>query len=143
MPTETKNEMMATETPPIDAHAQVAEIAPPADVNVEVAEIERRPDLLWDHEAHGLCIRVCGDGSQSFIFVYRLEDRQRFIRIGRTPVWSLKAARKRATSLRAMVDQGQDLADYIPEPSKIEPVENVIRFIAEHLRTEPIDIDGK
>ncbi len=32
------------------------------------------PDL--DDEARGLCIRGYGDGSQSFIFVYRIGDRQ-------------------------------------------------------------------
>jgi hypothetical protein len=120
-----------------DAHEAIigTETAPTA-ANAEVAEIERGPDLVWDNEAHGLCMRVYGDGAISFIFVYRVEDRQRFIRIGRTPVWSLKAARKRAKTLRSMVDQGQDPAGYVPEPDNVEPVENVIRYIAEHLQTE-------
>jgi hypothetical protein len=121
-----------------DAHeAIIGTETPPTAANAEVAEIEREPDLVWDNEAHGLCMRVYGDGAISFIFVYRIEDRQRFIRIGRTPVWSLKAARKRAKTLRSMVDQGQDPAGYVPEPDKVEPVENVIRYIAEHLQTEP------
>jgi Arm DNA-binding domain len=124
MLTDTNDEMMGTETPPTAA-------------NAEVAEIERRPDLVWDNETHGLCMRVYGDGAISFIFVYRIEDRQRFIRIGKTPVWSLKAARKRAKTLRSMVDQGQDPAGHVPEPTTVEPVENVIRYIAEQLQTEP------
>jgi Arm DNA-binding domain len=124
MPTDSGEEMPGTETPPTDA-------------NAEVAEIERRPDLVWDNEAHGLCMRVYGDRATSFIFVYRIAERQRFIRLGKTPVWSLKTARKRAKELRSMVDQGQDPAGYIPEPTKIEPVENVIRYISEHLQTEP------
>jgi hypothetical protein len=53
----------------------------------EVGEIETRANLLWDTEAPGLCVRAYGDGSKSFIFVYRLNDRQRFIRIGKTPMW--------------------------------------------------------
>lgn len=53
-----------------------------------------RPDLVWDAEAHGLCVRVYGDGSNLFLFVYR-ENRGR----------------------------------------EIPPVENVIRYITEHLQT--------
>src|SRR5205085_598620 len=71
---------------------------------------EKRPDLIWDDEAHGLCIRVYGDGSKSFIVVYRIEDRQRFIRIGRSPRWTLEAARTRAKEARSIIDQGRDPA---------------------------------
>ena len=47
-------------------------------------EIETRPDLVWDKEAPGLYVRVYGDGSKSFILVYRVDDRQRFVRIGKS-----------------------------------------------------------
>ena len=63
------------------------------DTNDKVVETATRPDLIWDHEARGLCLRVYGDGDKSFMFVYRMNDRQRFIRIGRTPAWSIEAAR--------------------------------------------------
>ena len=63
--------------------------------------------LLWDDEVRGLCVRVYGNGSQSFIFLYRLGGRQRFIRIGRSPEWSLKTARIRAGELRSIFGQGQ------------------------------------
>ena len=66
-----------------------------------------KADLLWDDEVRGLCLRVYGDDSQSFIFLYRLSGRQRFIRIGRSPEWSLETARIRAQELRSIVDQGQ------------------------------------
>jgi Arm DNA-binding domain len=55
-----------------------------------------------------LCLRVYGNGSKSFIFVYRIDGHQRFIRIGQSPVWSLRAARMRAQELRAIADQGHD-----------------------------------
>jgi hypothetical protein len=76
----------------------------------EVEEPEPRPDLIWDDQVRGLCVRVYSNGSQSFLFVYRINDRQRFIKIGKSPVWSLEAARKRATKLRAVVDEGDDPA---------------------------------
>ena len=69
--------------------------------------LKAEADLLWDDEVRGLCVRVYGDGSQSFIFLYRLSGHQRFIRIGRSPEWSLETARIRAQELRSIVDQGQ------------------------------------
>jgi plasmid stabilization system protein ParE len=105
--------------------------------NVEVAEPElRRPDLVWDKEAPGLCVRVYGDGAQSFLFVYRVDDRQRCLRIGTTPRWSLAAARNWAKELRAAVDQGGDPEGLNRERQKVGPVESVesvIRYIAEEL----------
>jgi len=65
----------------------------------EVAETDARPDLVWDKEVLGLCVRVYGDGSKSFTLVYRVGDRQRFVRIGKTPLWSLETARIRVKEL--------------------------------------------
>jgi Arm DNA-binding domain len=95
----------------------------------EVEEAGPQPDLVWDDQARGLCVRVYIHGSQS---VYRINDRQRFIKIGKTPVWSLGAARKRANELRAIVDEGNDPASYRREREKVRPVENVIQYIAEN-----------
>jgi Arm DNA-binding domain/GYF domain 2 len=72
-----------------------------------VPVLRAKADLLWDDEVRGLCVRVYGDGSRSFVFLYRLSGRQRFIRIGRSPEWSLGTARIRAQKLRSIVDQGQ------------------------------------
>jgi hypothetical protein len=90
-----------------------------------------REDLLWDDEARGLCVRVHADGARSFIFVYRIGDRQRFIRIGSSPHWSLEAARARAKKLRSIIDQGRDPA-HEKHAREIPPVENLIRYIAEN-----------
>jgi Arm DNA-binding domain len=98
----------------------------------EIEEAEPQPDSVWDDQVRGLCVRVYGNGSKSFFFVYRINDSQRFIRIGKTPVRSLEAARKRAGKLRAVVDEGRDPARSFREPNRIDPVENVMRHIAEH-----------
>jgi hypothetical protein len=148
-PKETTDEVVTTEPRPPDEDDEVVEAetqsandkiaetgAQPTDMSAEVEQTERRPDLVWDAEAHGLCVRAYGDGSKSFIFVYRLNDRQHFIRIGKTPTWSLEAARERAKKLRSILDQGEDPASY-QKQNTVAPVESVIRFIAEHLRTEP------
>jgi hypothetical protein len=156
-PTDTNAEVGETETRPTDTNVEVREVEEtetrltetdaevgevretetrPTDTNAEVGETERRPDLLWDAEAHGLCVRVYGDGVKSFIFVYRLNDRQHFIRIGTTPVWALEAARDRAKKLRSILNQGDDPARFYKQ-NNVAPVENVIRYIAEHLRSKP------
>jgi len=67
-----------------------------------------------------------GNGAKSFFFVYRLNDRQRLLKIGQAPKWWLAAGRIRAKELRAIVDQGDD-------PEGYNRVENVIRHIADHL----------
>ena len=115
--------------------------------NGEHEEIGTRPDLVWDKEVAGLCVRVYGDGSKSFILVYRVDDRQRFVRIGKSQTWSLEAARKRAKELRAVIDQGGDPEAYNHErdkvrpgnheQDKVRPVEDVIRYIAEELGRKP------
>ena len=131
----------------IDANDRSEADTPLTDMNGEVEETETRPDLVWDKEAPGLCVRVFNDGSKSFIFVYRVDDRQRFVRIGKSPMRSLEAARKRAKELRAVIDQGGDPEIYNQERdkvrplnyenNKVRPVENVIRYIAEQLSGKP------
>jgi hypothetical protein len=150
-PTQTTDEVVTTQPQPPDENDEVVveaktrstndEIAEtgtqPTDTSAEVEQTERRPDLIWDAEAPGLCVRISGDGSKSFIFVYRTDDRQRFLRIGNTPIWSLETARERAKELRAVADQGGDPTSYNPERGTVGPVENIIRYIAEHLRSQP------
>ena len=116
---------------------------PLTDTSGEHEEFETQPDLVWDQEAVGLCVRVYGDGSKLFIFVYRVDDRQRFIRIGKSPTWSLELARKWAKELRAVIDQGGDPEIYTRERGnvrpvdEIRPVEDVIRYIREELARKP------
>ena len=118
--------------------------ARPTATDVEVAGTEARPDLVWDNEARGLCVRVHGNGAQSFIFVYRHDGRQRFVRIGTTPRWSVEGARRWAKKLRSAVERGDDPEDYNRErqkianrEQKITPVENLLQFIAENQESEP------
>jgi hypothetical protein len=108
------------------------------DTDLEVAETGTRPDLVWDNEVPGLCVRVHGNGEKSFIFVYRSDNRQRFVRIGTSPRWSLEGARRWAKELRSAVDQGHDPEFYNSERQKIKPVESFIQLIAEEAKqSEP------
>jgi hypothetical protein len=117
----------------IHTNDEIAETETATDTNSEAAETKTGPDLIWDKEAPGLCVRVHGNGAQSFLFVYRVTDRQRFIRIGKSPMWSLEAARDWAKELRGVVEQGGDPESYNRERHKLGPVENVIQYIAEQL----------
>ena len=81
----------------------------------------------------GLCVRVHGNGEKSFIFVYRRDNRQHFVRIGTTPRWSLEGARRWAKELRSA---GHDPELYNGERQKIKPVESFIQLIAEAKQSE-------
>jgi hypothetical protein len=99
-------------------------------------DLAPRADLLWDDEARGLCLRVYGDGSKSFVFIYCVDGHQRFLRIGQSPEWSLEAARSRAKELRSIVDQGHDprLSECCGR-SEPPSVEGLTRYVAEHTQT--------
>ncbi len=117
-PPDENDEVVKTRTrPTLDEIAQAATQS--ADTSAEVEQTERRPDLVWDAEAPGLCVRVYGNGEKSFVFVYRRDDRQRFVRIGTTPRWSLEGAHRWAKELRSAVDRGDDPEDYNRERQEI------------------------
>jgi len=109
----------------------------------EVAETGTRPDLVWDNEVPGLCVRVHGNGEKSFIFVYRRDDRQRFVRIGATPRRSLEGARRWAQELRSAVSRDHDPELYNRERQKIERVESFMHLIAETEQTDIATIDAR
>jgi hypothetical protein len=141
-PTDRSGEVVESEAPPTDGNVEVLETEPPpVDKVAEVAETETRPDLLWDDQVRGLCVRVYRDGSKSFIFVYRIDHRQQFTRIGKTPVWSLEAARDRAKKLASILNQGDDPARY-QKVNNVAPVENIIQYIAESLQTNQLRRHG-
>jgi hypothetical protein len=93
-------------------------------------------DLIWDDEARGLCVRVYPDGAKSFIFLYHINGRQRFIRIGCSPGLSLKAARNRARELRRIVDEGRDPVGNERDRRWITSFEKFLRHVAEHVPTK-------
>ena len=97
-------------------------------------KMQQGSDLIWDDEAHGLCVRVYPDGAKSFIFLYHINGRQRFIRIGCSPGLSLKAARNRARELRRIVDEGCDPVGNERDRRWITSFEKFLRHVAETRR---------
>jgi len=68
------------------------------------------PTTVWDKNVRGLALRTYPGGAEAFVFIYRIDGRQRLFTIGRKPEWSLDAARTRAKELRREVDRGYDPA---------------------------------
>jgi len=71
----------------------------------------------------GFGMRVTANGVRSFVLSYRAKGIARRYTIGRYPVWSLAAARKRAATLRRAVDSGED-----PVQAKRDAVDRGRRF---------------
>jgi hypothetical protein len=61
-----------------DASDEVAETETRPTVTVEGEETEPRPELVWDDEARGLCVRVYGDGWHQ-AHRSRLDPKQTFV----------------------------------------------------------------
>jgi Arm DNA-binding domain len=104
---------------------------------LNAVENAARSDLIWDDEARGLCVRAYPDGSHSFIFLYRINGRQRFIRLGRSPGLSLKAARTMARQFCRIVDEGRDPVIDERDRRWMTSFDKFLRHIAEHVSTLP------
>lgn len=66
---------------------------------------------LWDTEAAGLGLRVTAKGAKSYFFQYRIDGKAARITIGSTGTWVIGEARKEATKLKVLVNQGMDPRD--------------------------------
>jgi integrase len=63
----------------------------------------------WDDQLKGFGVRITDKGTKTFIYTYRTRSgRQRRIKIGRWPTWTVEAARRSARELALKVSQGQD-----------------------------------
>lgn len=59
----------------------------------------------------GFCIRITPAGTKTFQLMYRIEGRQRFMRLGTYPATTLAEARSAARAARKLLDQGLDPQD--------------------------------
>jgi integrase len=97
---------------------------------------------VWDggHDKAitGFLIRINAGGVRSFGLNYRDRDgRERRIKIGTYPTWSVEAARERAKELRRLIDAGQDPAGDKRERREAPTVAALIaRYTADHLPTK-------
>lgn len=64
--------------------------------------------IVWDGEIPGLGVRVTASGVVSFVLAYRIHGRQTKYTLGRSPEWSVTAARNEAIELRKRVRDGID-----------------------------------
>jgi hypothetical protein len=66
--------------------------------------------VCWDDEVGGLGIRIRGGGSRTWLFRYRIGNKQRAIKLGAAGTVPLVLARKNAKILAAQVASGKDPA---------------------------------
>jgi integrase len=97
---------------------------------------------LWDSEDTGFGIRIFAatarhpQGFRSFFLNYRVDGRERRIKIGSYPDWTVSAARDEAKELRKRVDRGEDPAAAKAEAREAPTVEDLVqRYIKDHLPT--------
>ena len=68
----------------------------------------KQQQLYWDDSPRCLGIRITANGAKTFIFEYRLNDKNARYSIGRADSWDLKGARQEASRLQQLVDSGID-----------------------------------
>lgn len=66
---------------------------------------------FWDTEAQGLGLRVTANGARSYFFQFRIDGKAARMTIGATGTWAIGDARKEATRLKVLVNQGIDPRD--------------------------------
>jgi integrase len=71
--------------------------------------------ILWDDDIAGFGLRVRKGGSRSWIYRYRLGQKQRVVTFGSMPAMTVQLAREQAVKLHAQVKLGLD-----PAAGKIE-----------------------
>jgi Arm DNA-binding domain len=78
------------------------------------------------------CACVSTRTAKTFVFLYHIDGRQRFIR-GCSPGLSLKAARNRARQLRRIVENGCDPVGNERDRRWITSFEKFLRHVAEQV----------
>jgi integrase len=101
---------------------------------VKAAEIGTRKYVVFDEDCAGFGLCVFLSGRKGFILIYRAAGRQRRMRIGTWPSWSVVAAREEAKRLKRDIDRGEDPMDDRTNARHAPIVKDLIdRFIDEHL----------
>jgi integrase len=64
--------------------------------------------IHYDAQVKGFGLRVTKAGARAFVLNYRADGVERRLTIGSYPDWKVSTARKEATRLKRLVDQGED-----------------------------------
>jgi len=101
-------------------------------------EPEKRLEI-YDKHTSGLAVRITKNGSKSFVYRYRFNDKVKRFTIGRFPKTSLADAREEVKELEYKVNHGTDPLEEKkakksrPEPKKFEYLAN--QFKKKHIPT--------
>jgi integrase len=89
----------------------------------------KQQQLYWDDSPRCLGIRITANGAKTFIFEYRLKDKNARYSIGRADSWDLKGARQEASRLQQLVDSGID-----PREERARRRRDAVEKVSEDLR---------
>lgn len=99
--------------------------------------------ILWDDDVPGFGLRVYPSGEKTFVVLYRIGRRQRFLTVGKHGVLSLQQARDKAKKLLVQVMDGSDPADEREHTRRAPTFEELAaRYLAEHAekKKKPLSI---
>ncbi len=81
--------------------------------------------VLWDEEVRGLGLRVFPSGRKSFVLLYRVDGRQRLMKLGSYGVFTVQDARKKAKALLYNVELHQE------DPLAVRRARSKVRTVIE------------
>lgn len=81
------------------------------DASIQYLKPQSKRVVFWCKGLQGFGIRINPSGTKSWIVKYRIDDRQRFMTLGRYPKMSLHKARKAAAEAMDKIQHGIDAAE--------------------------------
>ena len=89
--------------------------------------------IHYDAQVKGFGLRVTKAGARAFVLNYRADGVERRLTIGSYPDWKVSTARKEATRLKRLVDQGEDPMGERHEDRAAPTMSNLCdRYVTEH-----------
>jgi integrase len=89
--------------------------------------------IHYDAQVKGFGLRVTKAGARAFVLNYRADGVERRLTIGSYPDWKVSTARKEATRLKRLVDQGEDPMGERHEDRAAPTMSNLCdRYLTEH-----------
>ncbi|SFL37936.1 protein of unknown function [Nitrosomonas aestuarii] len=88
----------------------------------------KKQDFLWCNEVKGLAVRAtAGSMIKRYIYQSRFSGKTIRLTIGKTDVWSIRAAKEEARRLQIIIDQGDDPREVKREKATIKKAAEIAK----------------